>query len=92
MVVLAKSNVTFQGNRSISHRPLELGKVIFDESCMLPDSRLYFAALINSRRETKNKLHKLTAILMIIFCAASAVILIGCSKSRNGPVYKRSAE
>lgn len=34
---------------------------------MLPDSRPYFANLTDSRRETKNKLHKLTDILMIAF-------------------------
>jgi predicted transposase YbfD/YdcC len=36
---------------------------------MLPDPRLYFADLTDPRRETKNKLHKLTDIIMIVFCA-----------------------
>lgn len=36
---------------------------------MLPDPRPYFAALSDPRRETRNKLHKLSDILMIVFCA-----------------------
>ncbi len=36
---------------------------------MLPDPRPYFAELSDSRRETRNKLHKLEDILMIVFCA-----------------------
>lgn len=36
---------------------------------MLPDPRPYFAEIIDPRRETKNKLHKLSDILMIVFCA-----------------------
>jgi hypothetical protein len=36
---------------------------------MLPDPRPCFSELIDPRRETKNKLHKLTDILMIVFCA-----------------------
>jgi predicted transposase YbfD/YdcC len=36
---------------------------------MLPDPRPYFAVLADPRRETKNKLHKLSDILMIVFCA-----------------------
>ncbi|MGZ5011787.1 MAG: ISAs1 family transposase [Methylobacter sp.] len=36
---------------------------------MLPDPRPYFSELTDPRRETKNKLHKLTDILMIVFCA-----------------------
>jgi predicted transposase YbfD/YdcC len=36
---------------------------------MLPDPRPYFAELTDPRRETKNKLHKLTDIIMIVFCA-----------------------
>jgi predicted transposase YbfD/YdcC len=34
----------------------------------LPDPRPYFAELNDPRRETKNKLHKLGDILMIVFC------------------------
>lgn len=36
---------------------------------MLPDPRPYFADLHDPRRETKNKLHKLSDIVMIVFCA-----------------------
>jgi len=36
---------------------------------MLPDPRPYFADLSDPRRETRNKLHKLSDILMIGFCA-----------------------
>lgn len=36
---------------------------------MLPDPRPYFANLSDPRRETRNKLHKLSDILMIVFCA-----------------------
>lgn len=36
---------------------------------MLPDPRPYFADLCDPRRETRNKLHKLSDILMIVFCA-----------------------
>lgn len=36
---------------------------------MLPDPRPYFAALSDPRRDTKNKLHKLSDIVMIVFCA-----------------------
>jgi predicted transposase YbfD/YdcC len=36
---------------------------------MLPDPRPYFADLSDPRRETKNKLHKLSDIIMIVFCA-----------------------
>lgn len=36
---------------------------------MLPDPRPYFAELIDPRRETRNKLHKLGDIVMIVFCA-----------------------
>jgi predicted transposase YbfD/YdcC len=36
---------------------------------MLPDPRPYFAELRDPRRETKNKLHPLSDILMIVFCA-----------------------
>ena len=36
---------------------------------MLPDPRPYFAGLIGPRRETKNKLHKLSDIIMIVLCA-----------------------
>lgn len=36
---------------------------------MLPDPRPYFAELKDPRRETRNKLHKLEDILMIVFCA-----------------------
>ena len=36
---------------------------------MLPDPRPYFAELNDPRRETKNKLHKLSDIIMIVFCA-----------------------
>jgi predicted transposase YbfD/YdcC len=36
---------------------------------MLPDPRPYFATLSDPRRETRNKLHKLSDILMIVFCA-----------------------
>lgn len=35
---------------------------------LLPDPRPYFADLEDPRRETKNKLHKLSDILMIVFC------------------------
>lgn len=37
-------------------------------SRLLPDPRPYFADLDDPRRETKNKLHKLSDILMIVFC------------------------
>ena len=37
---------------------------------MLPDPRPYFAHLVDPRRETRNKLHKLEDILMIVFSAA----------------------
>lgn len=36
---------------------------------MLPDPRPYFADLADPRRETRNKLHPLPDILMIVFCA-----------------------
>jgi predicted transposase YbfD/YdcC len=36
---------------------------------MLPDPRPYFADLTDPRRETRNKLHKLHDILMIVFCS-----------------------
>src|SRR5512134_475537 len=36
---------------------------------MLPDPRPYFAELCDPRRQTRNKLHKLNDILMIVFCA-----------------------
>ena len=36
---------------------------------MLPDPRPYFADLSDPRRETRNKLHPLSDILMIVFCA-----------------------
>ena len=36
---------------------------------MLPDPRPYFAELSDPRRETRNKLHKLNDMLMIVFCA-----------------------
>jgi hypothetical protein len=36
---------------------------------MLPDPRPYFADLVDPRRETKNKLHKLGDVVMIVFCA-----------------------
>lgn len=36
---------------------------------MLPDPRPYFADLPDPRRNTKNKLHPLSDILMIVFCA-----------------------
>ena len=36
---------------------------------MLPDPRPHFAELKDPRRETKNKLHKLGDILMIVLCA-----------------------
>lgn len=36
---------------------------------MLPDPRPYFAGLSDPRREAKSKLHKLSDILMIVFCA-----------------------
>lgn len=36
---------------------------------MLPDPRPYFADLSDPRRETRNKLHKLNDIIMIVFCA-----------------------
>jgi len=36
---------------------------------MLPDPRPYFADIPDPRRETRNKLHKLSDILMIVFCA-----------------------
>jgi hypothetical protein len=35
----------------------------------LPDPRPYFADLEDPRRETKNKLHKLGDIVMIVFCS-----------------------
>jgi predicted transposase YbfD/YdcC/predicted RNase H-like HicB family nuclease len=38
-------------------------------SCSLPDPRPYFAALEDPRRKTKNKLHPLGDIVMIVFCA-----------------------
>jgi len=36
---------------------------------MMPDPRPYFAELVDPRRETKNKLHPLQDILMLVFCA-----------------------
>ena len=39
------------------------------EPTMLPDPRPYFASLSDPRRETRNKLRKLSNILMIVFCA-----------------------
>jgi hypothetical protein len=36
---------------------------------MLPDPMPYFAGLQDLRRETKNKLHKLTDIVLIVLCA-----------------------
>jgi predicted transposase YbfD/YdcC len=36
---------------------------------MLPDPRPYFTGLSDPRRDTKNKLHKLSDIVMIVFCA-----------------------
>lgn len=35
----------------------------------LPDPRPYFAELTDPRRETRNKLHRLSDIIMIVFCA-----------------------
>jgi hypothetical protein len=35
---------------------------------MLPDPRPYFAGLTDPRRETQNKLPKLTDIILIVFC------------------------
>ncbi|BBL77227.1 ISAs1 family transposase [Methylomagnum ishizawai] len=35
----------------------------------LPDPRAYFAELSDPRRATRNKLHKLGDIVMIVFCA-----------------------
>ena len=46
---------------------------------MLPkllDPRPYFADLPDPRRETRNKLHKLHDILMIVFCAVLGGILV----------------
>ncbi|WP_292433406.1 transposase family protein [Methylobacter sp.] len=42
---------------------------VFDKSFVLPDPRPYFAELTDPRHETKNKLHKLTDIIMLVFCA-----------------------
>jgi len=36
---------------------------------MRPDPRLYFAELRDPRRETRNKLHQLHDILMMVLCA-----------------------
>jgi hypothetical protein len=36
---------------------------------MLPDPRPYFADRCDPRRETRNKLHKLSDLIMIVFCA-----------------------
>jgi hypothetical protein len=36
---------------------------------VLPDPRPYFAALSDPRRDTRDKLHKLGDIVMIVFCA-----------------------
>ncbi len=36
---------------------------------MLPNPQPYFAHLPDPRRETKNKLHKLGDIVMIVLCA-----------------------
>jgi hypothetical protein len=36
---------------------------------MLPDPRPYFAEIPDPRRETLNKLHKLSDIFMIVFCS-----------------------
>ena len=36
---------------------------------MLPDPRPYFAELCDPRRETRNKLHPLNDIVMIVLCA-----------------------
>jgi predicted transposase YbfD/YdcC len=36
---------------------------------MLPDPRPYFSEILDPRRETKNKLHKLQDIIMLVFCA-----------------------
>ena len=36
---------------------------------MLPNPLPYFAELPHPRRETRNKLHKLTDIIMITLCA-----------------------
>ena len=36
---------------------------------LLPDPRPYFADLPDPRRETRNKLHELHDILMIVLCA-----------------------
>jgi len=36
---------------------------------MLPDPRPYFTDLPDPRRETRNKLHKLQDIVMIVLCA-----------------------
>ena len=35
----------------------------------LPDPRPYFAGIEDPRRETRNKLHKLEDIVMIVLCA-----------------------
>jgi hypothetical protein len=35
----------------------------------LPDPRPYFADLLDPRRETRNKLHQLSDIIIIMFCA-----------------------
>jgi len=36
---------------------------------MLPDPRPYFAELGDPRRQTRNRLHKLQDIVMIVLCA-----------------------
>ena len=41
----------------------------FEDDLMLPDPRPYFADISDPRRSTKNKLHPLSDILMIVFCS-----------------------
>ena len=55
---------------------------------ILPDPRPYFAKLEDPRRETKNKLHKPSDILMIVFCA----ILGGVEDWVNMEVFAQDKE
>lgn len=55
---------------------------------ILPDPRPYFAKLEDPRRETKNKLHKPSDILMIVFCA----ILSGVEDWVNMEVFAQDKE
>ncbi|MFZ0256646.1 MAG: transposase family protein, partial [Gammaproteobacteria bacterium] len=56
---------------------------------LLPDPRPYFAELPDPRRETRNKLHELHDILMIVLCA---VLKRGGGLGGDGSVCRRKGK